>query len=191
MTDVVNDVLARLIPVIAKSLGVRGDTIALTTHLVHDLGLRAVDLTELTEMMLEVQNEFGVKFSDKEIGGLVIVKDIVQLLLGKLMTGAEDVGLTSSDDGLVLDSDKIFGRVRAIIVTQLVVKKSAVTFKAKLVEDLGADSLGVVELVMLIDEEFDVKVSDEELETFVTVEDIVKFLSGNTERSEEVNASSE
>lgn len=189
MFNAVHEMLYKLTPVIAEHLGVREDTIALRTHLAHELGLR--EAMDLTEMMLEVQNEFGVKFSDKEIGGLVIVKDIVQLLLGKLMTGAEDVGLTSSDDGLVLDSDKIFGRVRAIIVTQLVVKKSAVTFKAKLVEDLGADSLGVVELVMLIDEEFDVKVSDEELETFVTVEDIVKFLSGNTERSEEVNASSE
>lgn len=190
MFNAVHEMLYKLTPVIAEHLGVREDTIALRTHLAHELGLR--EAMDLTEMMLEVQNEFGVKFSDKEIGGLVTVEDIVQLLRGKLTTDVdEDTNLASPDDELGTDSDDVFGRVRAIIVTQLVVKKSAVTFKAKLVEDLGADSLGVVELVMLIDEEFDVKVSDEELKTFVTVEDIVKFLSGNTERSEEVNASSE
>jgi len=75
-------------------------------------------------------------------------------------------------------SDKsIEERVKEIIVDQLGVSADQVTLEAKLVEDLGADSLDTVELVMALEEEFDVEVPDDEAEKLQAVKDVVNFIT--------------
>ena len=75
-------------------------------------------------------------------------------------------------------SDKsIEERVKEIIVDQLGVSADQVTLEAKFVEDLGADSLDTVELVMALDEEFDVEVPDDEAEKLQAVKDVVTFIT--------------
>ena len=70
----------------------------------------------------------------------------------------------------------VFDKIKDIIVEQLDVEEDAVTMEASIAEDLGADSLDVVDLVMSIEESFDVEIPDEEVENIKTVGDIVKFI---------------
>ena len=73
----------------------------------------------------------------------------------------------------------IEAKVREIIVQQLGVDADKVTAEASFVDDLGADSLDVVELVMAFEEEFDVEIPDEAAEKIATVKDAVEFLKSN------------
>lgn len=68
----------------------------------------------------------------------------------------------------------VFDKIKDIIVEQLDVEEDAVTMEASITDDLGADSLDVVDLVMSIEESFDVEIPDEEVENIKTVGDIVK-----------------
>lgn len=70
----------------------------------------------------------------------------------------------------------VFDKIKDIIVEQLDVEEDAVTMEASITEDLGADSLDVVDLVMSIEESFDVEIPDEEVENIKTVGDIVKYI---------------
>ncbi len=77
-------------------------------------------------------------------------------------------------------SDKpIEEKVKDIIVEQLGVNPEQVTPQASFIEDLGADSLDIVELVMAFEEEFNVEIPDDAAETIVTVGDAVRFLEKN------------
>ena len=67
-------------------------------------------------------------------------------------------------------------RVKKVVVDQLDVNEDEVTAVASFVDDLGADSLDVVELVMGLEEEFDVEIPDEDAEKISTVEDAVKYI---------------
>jgi acyl carrier protein len=67
-------------------------------------------------------------------------------------------------------------KVRDIIVDQLGVNPEQVTPNASFIEDLGADSLDTVELVMAFEEEFGVEVPDEEAEKLLTVGDVIKYI---------------
>ncbi|MCC8191501.1 MAG: acyl carrier protein [Ruminococcus sp.] len=71
-----------------------------------------------------------------------------------------------------------FDKVKEIIIDQLDVDEDKVTMEASIVDDLGADSLDIVDMVMTLEEEFDVKISDEEVENVKTVGDIVKIIEG-------------
>ena len=73
----------------------------------------------------------------------------------------------------------IFEKVRAIICDQLELDEDVVTLDAVLLEDLGADSIDLADLVMTLEDEFDTEISDEELENIRTVADIVKFIEEN------------
>ncbi|MGI6257892.1 MAG: acyl carrier protein [Anaerovoracaceae bacterium] len=69
-----------------------------------------------------------------------------------------------------------FDKVRDIIVDQLGVEADAVTNETHLMKDLEADSLDAVEIIMAIEEEFDIEVPDEDAEKFQRVGDIVKYV---------------
>lgn len=71
---------------------------------------------------------------------------------------------------------KIFEKVKTIVVEQLGIGAVEVTPEASFVEDLGADSLDVVELVMAFEEEFDLKITDEEASKIATVRDAVEYI---------------
>jgi acyl carrier protein len=73
----------------------------------------------------------------------------------------------------------IQAKVQEIIVQQLGVDAAKVTPEASFVDDLGADSLDVVELVMAFEEEFEVEIPDEAAEKIATVKDAVEFLKSN------------
>ncbi|NLL48926.1 MAG: acyl carrier protein [Firmicutes bacterium] len=73
--------------------------------------------------------------------------------------------------------EKIFEKVKTIVVEQLGITYGEVTPEASFVEDLGADSLDVVELVMALEEEFDLQISDEEAAKIATVRDAVEFIT--------------
>ncbi len=70
----------------------------------------------------------------------------------------------------------IESRIRDIIVNELGVEPSKVTTEASFVEDLGADSLDTVELVMAFEEEFGIEIPDEDAEKMETVGDAMKYL---------------
>lgn len=69
-----------------------------------------------------------------------------------------------------------FEKIKSIIVEQLGVDESEVTPEAHFIDDLGADSLDTVELVMALEEEFGVEISDEDAEKIQTVGDVTKFI---------------
>jgi len=74
-------------------------------------------------------------------------------------------------------SDKpIDQRVKDIVVEQLGVKPDQVTPQAKFIEDLGADSLDTVELVMALEEEFGIEVPDDQAEKLQSVGDVIKYV---------------
>ena len=72
-------------------------------------------------------------------------------------------------------------RVKNIIVEQLGVEESQVTGTAKFVEDLGADSLDTVELVMALEEEFSIEIPDEDAEKIATVGDAINYIGEHAE----------
>ncbi|MGN0594936.1 MAG: acyl carrier protein [Hominimerdicola sp.] len=74
----------------------------------------------------------------------------------------------------------VFDKIKSIIVEQLDADEDKVTMDASITDDLGADSLDVVDLVMSIEESFDVEIPDEEVENIKTVGDIVKYIESNT-----------
>ncbi|HIX64736.1 MAG TPA: acyl carrier protein [Candidatus Anaerotruncus excrementipullorum] len=75
----------------------------------------------------------------------------------------------------------VFEKVREILMDQLDVEEDAVTMEASITDDLGADSLDVVDLVMSLEEEFDCEIPDEEIENIKTVGDIVHYIESKQE----------
>lgn len=73
-------------------------------------------------------------------------------------------------------------KVKEIIVEQLSVNEEQVTLEAKFIEDLGADSLDVVELVMAFEEQFSIEVPDEEAEKLLTVGDVVTYIKDKEDK---------
>jgi len=71
-----------------------------------------------------------------------------------------------------------FERVKKVVVDQLDVSEDEVTPNASFIEDLGADSLDVVELIMGLEEEFDVEIPDEDAEKIATVQDAISYIEG-------------
>ncbi|WP_297940539.1 acyl carrier protein [uncultured Campylobacter sp.] len=70
----------------------------------------------------------------------------------------------------------IFEDVRDVVVEQLSVNKDAVKRESKIIEDLGADSLDVVELVMALEEKFEVEIPDSDAEKLITINDVVTYI---------------
>ncbi len=80
-----------------------------------------------------------------------------------------------------MSSDEIFEKVKAIIVEQLQVNEDAVTQEASFIDDLGADSLDLVELIMALEEEFDIEIPDADAEKVVSVADVVNYIKENVQ----------
>lgn len=73
--------------------------------------------------------------------------------------------------------EEIFNEVKDIIVEQLGVEADKVTMEASFIDDLGADSLDIVELIMALEEKYDTEIADEVAEKMVTVKDVVEYIN--------------
>ncbi len=78
-----------------------------------------------------------------------------------------------------MSDTEIFEKLKGIIVEQLGVEEEAVKENATFVEDLSADSLDIVELVMAIEDEFDLEIPDQAAENIVTVQDVIDYIKNN------------
>ena len=74
----------------------------------------------------------------------------------------------------------VFEKLREIIVNQLDISEDDVTLDTNLVEDLEADSLDLVEVIMAIEDEFSIEIPDESMDSFKTVSDVVDYIESNT-----------
>jgi len=80
-----------------------------------------------------------------------------------------------------MTQEEIFEKVKGIIVEQLGVTDSNVTMESSFIDDLGADSLDIVELIMALEEEFDTEIPDADAEKVVTVGDVVDYIKDHVE----------
>ena len=79
-----------------------------------------------------------------------------------------------------MEETEIFGRVKDVIGEQLGIEDlDTITSETTFIDDLGADSLDIVELVMAIEEEFDIEIPDSDAEKVVTVGDVVDYIKEN------------
>ena len=74
----------------------------------------------------------------------------------------------------------VFEKVKKIIVEQLGVEEDEITMESSFIDDLGADSLDIVELIMALEEEFDIEIPDSEAEKIMAVGDAVEYIKNNT-----------
>ena len=79
----------------------------------------------------------------------------------------------------IMSSEEIFEKIKKIIVDLLQVAEDNVTLESNFIDDLGADSLDLVELIMGIEEEFNIEIPDGEAEKVVTVGDVVEYIKEN------------
>ncbi len=76
----------------------------------------------------------------------------------------------------MMTQSEILEKVKEIVSKQLSVSEKQVTAEASFIEDLGADSLDTVELIMSLEEKFDIEISDEDAEKIKTVQDVVDYI---------------
>ena len=78
-----------------------------------------------------------------------------------------------------MSSEEVFEKIKTIIVDLLQVNEDAVTEDATFIDDLGADSLDLVELIMALEEEFNIEIPDTDAEKVVSVADVVNYIKEN------------
>jgi acyl carrier protein len=78
-----------------------------------------------------------------------------------------------------MSSSEVVDKIKSIIAEQLAVNIDQVVPEASFVKDLGADSLDIVELIMALEEEYDVEIPDEEAEKMLTVEHVISYVVNN------------
>lgn len=83
---------------------------------------------------------------------------------------------------MTVKTNEIEARVKKIVVEQLGVKEDEVKVEASFVDDLGADSLDTVELVMALEEEFETEIPDEDAEKIITIKDAVNYIVERMEK---------
>lgn len=75
----------------------------------------------------------------------------------------------------------MFEKIKAIVADKLSINADDITKESSFIEDLGADSLDVVELIMALEDELEIEIPDEEAEKFVTVGDVVEYVKAHSE----------
>ena len=78
-----------------------------------------------------------------------------------------------------MSNEEIFDKVKEVIVDQLNVEEDEVSEEASIIDDLNADSLDIVELVMALEEQFGISIPDEDAEKIKTVSDAVSYIADN------------
>jgi acyl carrier protein len=98
--------------------------------------------------------------------------------MGKTFAGNYKLKLPPLGGGEHMVSE--FDRIKKIIIDQLGVEDDDVQMESSFIEDLGADSLDIVELIMALEEEFDIEIPDSEAEKITTVADAVEYIKNNS-----------
>lgn len=75
----------------------------------------------------------------------------------------------------------MFDKIKEIIADKLSINEDDITMEASFVDDLGADSLDIVELIMALEDELEMEIPDEDVEGFTTVGDVVKYVKSHVE----------
>ena len=75
-----------------------------------------------------------------------------------------------------MNPDAILEKVKEVIIEQLAVEDEAIKLETSFIDDLGADSLDIVELIMALEEEFDLQIPDSQAEKITTVGDVVEYI---------------
>jgi acyl carrier protein len=75
----------------------------------------------------------------------------------------------------------MFEKIRATIASQLSIDEEEIKMESSFMNNLGADSLDIVELIMALEEEYDIEIPDEDVEKIVTVGDVVEYIKAHTE----------
>ena len=116
-------------------------------------------------------------------GSIDPIRDIDTINLELILADLETVNKRIDNTKKKIKADKkyqeelnVFEKVKEIIVEQLGVADTAVTLEASFIDDLGADSLDIVELIMALEEEFDIEIPDADAEKVVTVTDVVDYI---------------
>ena len=78
-----------------------------------------------------------------------------------------------------MNPDAILEKVKEVIIDQLGVEDESIKLDTSFIDDLGADSLDIVELIMALEEEFDMQIPDSEAEKIMTVGDVVEYIKNN------------
>ena len=78
-----------------------------------------------------------------------------------------------------METEEIFEKVKTVIVEQLGIDEESVKMDSSFLDDLGADSLDIVEFIMALEEELGLEIPDEDVEKIVTVKDVVEYISEN------------
>ena len=78
-----------------------------------------------------------------------------------------------------MNPDAILEKVKEVIVEQLGVEEDSINMDTSFIDDLGADSLDIVELIMTLEEEFDIQIPDTEAEKVSTVGDVIEYIKNN------------
>ena len=78
-----------------------------------------------------------------------------------------------------MNPDAILEKVKEVIIDQLGVEDESIKLDTSFIDDLGADSLDIVELIMALEEEFDMQIPDSEAEKIATVNDVVEYIKNN------------
>ena len=101
---------------------------------------------------------------------IFVIMEINQYLDSTYLKTPEQSGLTE---------EQTFEKVRDIVVEQLGVEADEVAIESTFIDDLGADSLDIVELIMAFEEEFGIEIPDEAAEKIKTVQDVVTYIDQN------------
>ena len=76
--------------------------------------------------------------------------------------------------------NEMFEKVKEMLIEEMQVSPELITNEAELVNDLGVNSLELADLILLCEEKFDIEINDEDIHKFITVEDVVKYLTEAT-----------
>jgi acyl carrier protein len=90
-------------------------------------------------------------------------------------------------EGVSVTQEEIFGKVKDLVSKQLSIDEKEITSDASFIEDLGADSLDTVELIMSLEEEFDIEIPDEEAEKIKTVQNVVDYIQNHLNGKEKAS----
>ena len=81
-----------------------------------------------------------------------------------------------------MNPDAILEKVKEVIIEQLAVEEDAIKLETSFIDDLGADSLDIVELIMALEEEFDLQIPDSEAEKITTVGDVFEYIKAENKK---------